>query len=140
MWAAYAPGGVAIQTTFAKLASHLPSNVELSPVMYKDFERELVTDGTHIRYLAKRHFFQAEREVRGVIVNFPQISQESDGGPENPESGISIPVNLNTLMDRIVVRPYASANEIARIAEVVNAMGLSIPVQASALSGEPRWN
>lgn len=140
MWAAYAPDGVAIQTTFSKLAGQLPLNVMLSPVMYKDFDNEVVTDGTHVRYLAKRHFFKAEREVRGVFVDWPSIPQESDGGPDNPDPGRSIEVDLNDLIEAVVVRPYASAEEVAQITRMVQSAGLNIPVKASALSGTPRLN
>jgi hypothetical protein len=138
MWAAYAPDGVAIRTTFSTLASQLPANVILSPVMYKDFERDVVTDGTHARYLAKRHFFSAEREVRGVIVDFPEIPQDSDGGPDNPLQGKSVELDISALIEAIVVRPYATTATIAALKNLIEQQGLNIPVYASSLSGTPR--
>ena len=139
MWAAYAPKpySVAIRTTFAKLSSQIPDGVMLAPVMYKDFAREVVTDGTYTPYFQKRHFFNAEREVRGVFVNWPEIAQDADGGPENLRAGESISVDMNTMIDCVVTRPFATSEELARIEQLVAEAGLAIPVVSSQLSGVP---
>jgi hypothetical protein len=141
MWQAYAKEGVAIRTTFAKLAAELPENATISPVMYKDFSKDLVPDGTHIRYLVKRHYFGPEREVRAILINAPanEVGTE-DLTRENTNGGLPVPVHLDRMLDGVVSRPYAAPSEIDRIRSLLTKHGLSVPVFASSLSGEPRWN
>jgi hypothetical protein len=141
MWAAYAKKGVAIRTTFAKLAAQLPERAMISPVMYKDYSHELVPEGTHMRYFVKRHFFKSEREIRAVLINAPPNSEGTeDLGRDNPDLGLVVPVDLALLLDAVVARPYAPPDEIAILEAAISAAGLNIPVHASELSGEPLIN
>ena len=140
MWAAYAKHGVVVQTTYEKLAAHLPENACLSPVLYRDFEREIIPEGTHIRYYVKRHYFRDEREVRAVIVSPPPTPMGTeDLTRSNPELGIRVKVNLNSLLEAVVCRPYASHNEIDERSKFCRGAGLTVPTVESQLSGSPRW-
>jgi hypothetical protein len=142
MWAAYAPQGVAVRTTYAKLAGHLPENAFISPMMYKDFSRELVPEGTQIRYFVKRHYFKDEREVRSIIIDTPPPNAMGTEDLEqiNQTNGLAIPMELSSLLDAIVCRPFAPANEVEMITKVVQSAGLSTMVVRSVLSGEPLLN
>lgn len=141
MWSAYARHGVAIKTTYAKLAAQLPDVALLAPVMYKDYSRELVPEGTHMRYFVKRHFFADEREIRSVIVDPPANAQGTeDLERTNAESGRAVPVDLTAMLDAIVSRPFAPIEEHEMLERVIRAAGLLTPVLQSQLSGEPRLN
>ncbi len=141
MWQAYAKSGVAICTTFAKLAAELPDNAMISPVIYKDFSRDIVPDGNYLRYLMKRHYFSPECEVRAILINAPpnEFGTE-DLTSENINGGLPVPINLNRMLVSVVARPYASRIEIELIRSLLKKFGFSVPVFASSLSGEPRWN
>ncbi len=141
MWSAYAKSGVAIRTSFAELAAQLPDCAVMSPVMYKDYSRDLVPDGTHMRYFVKRHFFAPEREVRAVLIDAPpNAAGTEDLERENPNAGVAIPVDLSRLIHAVVARPYAPPDEVAALDATVKAKGFVFPVIGSSLSGEPRLN
>jgi len=140
MWQAYAKTGIAIRTTFAKLSSELPERAMISPVMYKDFSREIVPEGNYIRYLVKRHFFSPEREVRAILINAPPNEQGTeDFALRNTKGGVSVRVELSRMVDAVVARPYASPAEITELRALVTRSGFTLPTLPSALSGEPRW-
>jgi hypothetical protein len=136
MWSAYAPKGLAIKTKYIKLAEHLPENSVIAPVLYRDYSNDLITEGTQIRYFQKRHYFKDEKEVRALISDFP----EEDLSNTNSQEGIGVYVNLSTLLDSIVCRPYAPLNEVEMITKLVKTSGLEIPVLKSELSGDPILN
>jgi len=141
MWSAYARHGVAIRTTYSKLASQLPENALIAPLMYKDFSRELVPEGTHIRYFVKRHFFADEREVRAVIVDPPANALGTEDLEQtNPTGGRAIQVNLSVILDAVVCRPFAPPNEVEMLTKIVQSAGLATTVVQSELSGKPRLN
>jgi len=141
MWQAYAKDGAAIRTTFERLSAALPSIAFLSPIFYKDFSREIVPDGTQMRYFVKRHQFSSESEVRALIINAPaDDSGLNDLTKSNPDAGLKVPVDLSTLLECVVTRPYASDADRAEVVELIKSYGHSIPVQTSELSGQPRWN
>jgi hypothetical protein len=141
MWSAYAQRGVAIRTTYAKLATHLPQSTFLAPVMYKDFSRELVPEGTQIRYFVKRHYFEDEREVRAVIVDPPANKQGTEDLEwSNPTFGRAMQMDLSSLLEAIVCRPFAPTDEVEMITKVSRSAGLTTPVVESELSGVPKLN
>jgi hypothetical protein len=142
MWSAYATSGVAIRTTYARLAEQLPSNAFLAPVMYKDYSCDVVAEGSHIRYFSKRHFFEDEQEVRAVIVDAPSKEQcRHDLEETNPNAGRAIPVDLATLLDAVVCRPFAPTDEVQMVRDVCHAAKLvAVPVVESQLSGQPILN
>ncbi len=141
MWSAYARQGVAIRTTYAKLSEQLPSNAFLAPVMYRDFAKEPVPEGTQIRYFVKRHYFKDEQEVRAVVIDAPANEQGTeDLQKSNPDLGRAISMQLSSLLDSIICRPFAPKDEIDMIKAVTRSAGLATPVVESELSGAPILN
>lgn len=136
MWSAYAKKGVAVRSSFARLSAQLPDRTMAAPVAYRNYSTELVPEGTQFRYFSKRHFFKAEREVRGVLVDPPETPVGHEL-PENPDRGRSVQVDLSSLLEVIVARPFAPASEVDLLEKMVRDAGLKIPVQQSTLSGEP---
>jgi len=109
--------------------------------MYRDFAKELVPEGTQIRYFVKRHYFKDEQEVRAVVIDAPA----NDLGTEdlqksNPDLGRSIMMPMSSLLDCIICRPFAPKDEIEMIKKVMRSVGLAIPVVESELSGMPILN
>lgn len=133
MWTAYAPKGIVIKSKYYKLAEQLDSNAVIGPVLYKNYNTELVTLGTQMQYYQKRHNFKDEREVRALISEFP----EEDLTRTNPELGKAIKVDLSILVDNVVCSPFASITEIETIKKMIQDAGLNIPVIESELSGDP---
>jgi plasmid stability protein len=140
MWQAYAPSGVAIQTTFAKLSSELPDSVHLSPVKYLDFSRQLVPEGNVITFLTKRHHFSAEQEVRAILIDAPA---GPDGREDltrcNSRGGVALQVDLSRLIDRVVVHPYASSSALAEVRDRINRHGRTLQLYPSSLTSDPVW-
>lgn len=133
MWAAYAPKGIVLKSKYYKLADQLSENTVIGPVLYKNYNTDLITEGTQMRYYQKRHNFIDEREVRALISEFP----EEDLTNTNLNTGKAIKVDLSLLIDNIVCRPFADKSEIESIMKMITDAGLNIPVIESELSGEP---
>ena len=136
MWSAYAPQGVAVQTTYSKLAAALPEQVHIGLVRYADFNKDLITPYPTTRYFTKRDFFADEREVR-VLFHDAVLGQRAEY--DQPVTGRNFVVDLDSLLNSIVCRPYASADEIAMIRKIAEASGLAVPVKESSLSGTPKY-
>lgn len=106
--------GVAIRTTVSRLRNAIqqgkdpyPDDVFLGQVKYSDF----IPDESPSRYsviLTKTRFYEYEREVRLFILEFPM----SEGGVERPytvSEGRTVAVDLDILIDRIYLSPFAGA-------------------------------
>jgi hypothetical protein len=139
MWSAYAKNGLAVKTKFSKLSLQLPEQAFLSPVLYKDYDSELVPIGTQIQYYVKRHHFSDEREVRALIVDPPfNISYgEYEAPPPNSEAGRAISINVDLLLDAVVIRPFATDQEYEMLQRVIELAGSSVPIVRSKLDGKP---
>jgi hypothetical protein len=103
LWRIYCGGstdGVAIQTTFSKLASSVSgSGAEVHGVIYRDpegrpFEQNLLLTKLAIE---KRPMFDYEREVRVIL----KLSHASN------ELGMPLPWNPETVLENIYVHPGA---------------------------------
>jgi hypothetical protein len=46
MRSAYAPKGIALKTKYSLLAANLPENSVIGPVLYRDYAKDFVTEGT----------------------------------------------------------------------------------------------
>ena len=84
----------------------------------------------------KRHNFADEREVRAVIIDAPANEHGTeDLARSNPADGRAIPVDMSSLLDAVVCRPFAPPDEVEMIARVSHAAGLTTIVVRSELSG-----
>lgn len=133
MWRAYAPKGIVVKSKYYKLVEQLDSNAVIGPVLYKNYNTDIVAEGTQMRYYQKRHNFIDEREVRALISEFP----EEDIAKTNSALGKAIKVDLSKLIDNIVCRPFADISEFETIKKMVSDAGLKIQVVESELSGDP---
>jgi hypothetical protein len=115
MWGIYLQSneGVAIQSTYQRLREVLEpaaEKVHLGKVRYLDFEAEpLQTSNMYGALTCKRKSFEFEAELRAAVVNM-QLSpdnQKLDYARPAWEHGLSIAIDLETLIERVHVSPSA---------------------------------
>ena len=134
MWELYARSGsgIAIQTTFDRLAKCLPETVRVGKVQYLDYAVDVPKD-RFSPFSIKRKSFEHEREVRAFISDAPENFYAGD----NPETGKLVPVDLERLIERIHVSPKAEKwfEDVTRA--VATRFGLTKDVCRSALEATP---
>lgn len=152
MWQLYSPNnqGIAIQTTYQKLASGFlnSGNSLIGMVTYIDYELDRFTMNNFLEaFMHKRQAFSHEQEVRMLIHRFDQLPNQPtleefrnceaklDVQPRN----ISIPWNLEDNVERIVVNPYAPRWYFDMVRKLVETVRPSLAerVQRSPLGDEP---
>jgi hypothetical protein len=123
MWSLYAQdGGVAIKTTteyFSDALRDCQVEVELAAVQYLEFVPGLMSGNP---WAVKRPSFEHENEVRAAV-------REPDGNGE----GLSIAVDVKTLIEEILVSPDSPKWIECVVRDVVAKYGLSKPVRQSSL-------
>ncbi|TMP58261.1 hypothetical protein [Pseudoalteromonas sp. S1612] len=143
MWSLYLKSdeGVAIQTRVEVLVEelfegapdgYLPTVV---PVKYIDFERDTPEMGFIGAYRLKRKSFEHENEVRAVVCKCDKDWSIS-GVEAIPESGISIPVDLNNLIENIFVSPTAPKWFLDLVSSSAKTYGLACKVHQSSLKSD----
>jgi hypothetical protein len=148
MWRLYGRDGksVAIKTTYSRLDSQLPNHIWLHSVRYIDFEKDELTAAvlSLAPFFHKRHSFEHEKEVRAVIQDrFIEGASEGrirkvfvDG--ESADNGRTVPVDLNTLVDEIVVSPLSEPWFFEVVAKTAEKFGAGeIRVSRSCLLDDP---
>ena len=116
MWKIYAPGsaGLAIQTTFDRLKTSFNKTdkpVWIGKISYynqKHTTEDAANDDPFRSALQKRSIYAFEKEVRCCY----QPRRSEVGEEENASgkfNGVYIPVDLDRLIDRVYVSPYAPA-------------------------------
>ncbi|MBU4525140.1 MAG: hypothetical protein KUA37_07465 [Desulfomicrobium sp.] len=112
MWQIYADNkkGFAIKTTDSRLKRSLDYHkfIVMGPIKYIDFERDENPghQGSSITpFFYKDLMYKSEDEFRAVIYDGPSQEVLDGAAPSNPFVGMSIPVDLNVLVERIVVGP-----------------------------------
>ena len=121
MWKLYSVNtrnAVAIQTTAQHLYEALDKDprINIGKVMYVDFNKRFTSINGSCWY--KRKSFEHEREVRAIIRDFDVSSK-----------GISIPIDISTLIDCIFISPYATR----WFEEVVRSVVEKYEIQASVV-------
>jgi hypothetical protein len=114
MWNLYAktPEAVCIQSTYSKLRKCLPDNVEIGKVRYVDYLNEWIPESHLLApFMYKRMSFEHEKEIRAVI-NLSGLNELDFGstvikGKPPMGGGIWQPVNMNELIEKVYVAPYA---------------------------------
>lgn len=138
MWDLYgqSDGAVAIETTYGRLKSLLPRNVDLGVVQYLDYSIEdLPVDQVGARFFCKRKSFEHEREVRGAIMlDLPQAKSKSW---EDNEPGFIVPIELSDLITHIHVSPKAPNYLLELTNNVASTYGIKAEVKKSDLYSDP---
>ncbi len=134
MWKVYDPGrtGVAIQSTVGKLRSSLAAtdkSVYMGKIRYcKDPGDSPPNTNIYVwRFFRKRMAFQHEKELRAVVIDKTQAGQP----------GVKIPVNLDELIGRVVISPYAEPWIAPLVKTLASRLGYKFEVVLSEAAGPP---
>jgi hypothetical protein len=154
MWKLYSQEekGVAVVTTFQRLADSVNtssvSEAILGPVEYFDYSTDnmsLPMGLTGRPGFAKRHVFEHEKEVRGMVSaeNYPEdlSNMFADDNIEELRNkqppGINVPVNLDTLITSVVVSPSAQQWFVDLVMSYTKHHNLADRVRGSDLLKDP---
>ncbi len=158
MWRGYAHDGIAIRSTAGTLRQAVLSSTDhyadadttkktplrdawIGRVIYDDHNTASLNDVTPFgRFFFKRPSFFAEREVR-VLAALPQLVTDA-GVNESDDpglNGVSVPVKLESLIDELVISPFAPGWLVASVAGLLKKFGLGIPCRVSDLSKNPQF-
>jgi len=151
MWKLYlkTDEGVAIQSTFKQLTrsfdNYVERNVFIGKVKYIDYETDWLPEGNAFYpFLHKRKSFIHERELRAIIVRLPYRKKKSgeeatniDFNLEPFDTGAYIPVDLETLIEKIYVSPTAAKWFSDLVKSIVSRYDLNKEVIQSSLAEGP---
>jgi hypothetical protein len=142
MWRLYgASFTVAIQSTYAQLASLLPGNIHngcfLGIVHYSDHHRDEMPVGNIFHpIMHKRRAFAHEHEIRAVVWLGDPGEHERPSLDDNPK-GMLIPISLPDLIQSIYVSPAAPEWFADTVRGAVEAYRKGTPVFQSDLNRAP---
>jgi hypothetical protein len=119
MWKLYLKSGegVAICTTFDRLTKSFVGNepIYVGRINYIDYDTDVMREGySFSSFLHKRKSFEHEKEIRALLWK-PPVSYTNEGIPdgtfdtslETINGGVSVPVDLDILIDQLYVAPNA---------------------------------
>lgn len=149
MWKLYCQTGeaVAIQSTFDRLVRSLSGcteNVYGGLVKYTNYDTDAIPIGNDFyRFIYKRSSFSHERELRLIIRREPPINNETKSVEWHvdlfPDGGVSIPVDLDILVERILLSPTAPPWFEKVVRSLAEKYGCNFLVERSALSRPPKF-
>ena len=127
MWseAAQSPESIALETRVGDLRRALGSDFLIIPVTYLDFPRDMIPKEHSLQpFFFKQQSFAWEREVR--VVGEMEVGQRI-------ESSRPIPIDLNLVLQKVIVSPFASETYSLSVKSRLAANSVCIPVHASTL-------
>lgn len=143
MWKSYVKDvpGIAIQSTFKKLASIFSDNpdVHLGIVRYIDhYSDKIKTDNFYHKFLHKRKYYSDERELRAIT------HYKTDSNPISQEEmdsirGRHIKIDLKELIEKIYVSPTSPEWFLELTESVSKKFGIDKPVEKSPISMTPDY-
>jgi len=116
MWQLYLQGnsGIAIQSTFKKLCDCFNNNTEdkiwIGKVKYLDFNKEWMNESNIFDpFIIKRKSFNSEMEIRALTVHpkDPISTQKGQKKDRLTDNGMYVPADLEILIEKIYVSPFA---------------------------------
>lgn len=145
MWKLYLKSdeGVAIQSTFRRLTesfnSYSEMDIYIGEVQYIDYETEWMPEGNvFYPFLYKRKSFEHEHELRAIIQKLPINKDDKINlTQETFNIGLNIPVNLDTLIEKIYLSPASAAWFTDAVRSVVDKYALNKEIVQSSLTEGP---
>jgi hypothetical protein len=147
MWKLYAgeSKGVAICTTperiraaarpFRLAPEYEPEDLFCGVVEYVDLTQVKLNLSMLDHFFLKHKAFSWEKEFRLAI----SVRIAEENGVKVPELGVSLSVDLDSLIERIVLGPLLEGTEIIAITEAATKAGLASRIEKSTLLGQPRY-
>ncbi len=115
MWDLYSGKGIAVRSTYARLrdcTAHVAEPVNIGTVRYLDYRQEPINFGFTVNSaLSKRPSFAHEQELRAVVSRIPAglvpagMRADPDEYARAQPPTVYVPVDLDTLVDRVYVAP-----------------------------------
>jgi len=135
MWKIYCQhnSGLAIQTTYKKLAESLPHEHKLfiGLITYLDYETDSFNRGNNFNpIMHKRLAFEHEKEVRIV---HSTLNYMNDHTLPLPEPGIKLQTTLFEQIEHIYVNPYADEWYFQTISQLFDRLNIEIPLKWSEI-------
>ena len=138
MWELYLKSneGIAIRSTFGRLKNSFSKSkkyeVYIGNIQYIRYTKDTIPEGTLYPYFYKRKSFEYEQELRAVIQDFSyEMDIDSDEYPN--KSGLHIPVDLETLIDKIVLAPNCPSWQKTVIKSILKKYDVDKKVSSSTL-------
>lgn len=152
MWKLYArtEEAIAIRSTYASLRACLPNNpsdserhVNIGVVRYIDYSTATIPDAFgnfYMPLLHKRESFKHECELRAIVSPEipPDINPFTDADKPSPP-GISVPVDLDSLVHEIYVAPTCAPWFKELVEKMLVRYGLAKKVKQSSLDALPNF-
>lgn len=140
MWKLYLKSneGIAIQSTYAKLKESLIDKeaIYLGLVDYIDYENDSIEPGDSLTpFFHKRKSFEHEREVRAAVVKLPNTNYTEN----TIDGGLSIAVDLSTLIERVYVSPTAPDWFANLVKKMLHEYDSNYEVVHSKLNDDPQY-
>ena len=132
MWMLYSKditNAIAIRTTYRKLylALNKDPDIDIGRVNYIDFNKNF--SATNSTQWYKRQSFAHEKEVRAVLIS-----------PKNKDLvGVEVPTDLDLLIDKIYISPYANNWFVELVKDICNKYGINKEILHSDLSKKPLY-
>lgn len=147
MWKVYSGEGLAIQSTYLRLRDSFKAerekHIHIGEVQYLEPAEDDPGQYHLGAVLHKRRAFEYEREIRAVYLD---VAMPDENGilpaisPESRPSGVSVSVDLNTLIEAIYVAPNQSRWFVQLVRDMLDKFGLEgKTVHASALDADPLY-
>lgn len=139
MWRLYSMTNhaIAITSTYDALCEQLPDNSYVGVVRYVDYAADFIPENNSFwPFVHKRRSFQHEHELRAVIQDLGNWGT-SGLAPSPPETVRAVPVDLDTLLTKIVVAPTAPGWFFELVGAVTKRYGLVKSVEQSRLDERP---
>lgn len=143
MWKVYSGEGLAIQSTYRRLQASFDAerdrDIYIGQVVYIDPAVDDIPGFRTGAPLCKRKAFDWERELRAVYLDVPTLDDDGFLHPRTePPHGISVQVNLKTLIEAVYIAPTRPAWFSKLVENMLGTFGLGgKPVHASSLDTAP---
>lgn len=151
LWKLYIKGneGIAVQSTLGRLKKCIvdkENDVFIGKVNYINYESDRIPDhNLFYPFIYKRESFHYEQELRAVIFKFGyeikddgELNMAQFGMPAY-ENGIFVPVDINTLIEKIYLSPSSKAWLFELTNSICNKYNLDKKILQSSLDTNPLY-
>ena len=146
MWPLYIQGaeGIAVQSTFNRLIESMKKyedfNVFIGEIKYLDYNTEAIPPGQILLPLTtKRKSFEHEKELRALIWTLQHGKNKLEDNKFASTLGLSVPINLDKLIESIYVSPTAAHWFLNLIKAITKRYEITKPVIQSDLLSNPLY-
>ncbi|MDR8394583.1 DUF2971 domain-containing protein [Aliifodinibius sp. S!AR15-10] len=143
MWKSYLKSneGIAVQTSFQDLKECLDQESEhdifLGKVKYIDYQNDYIKSANLLSpYVHKRKSFKDEKEIRALIIKFPEGGNVYEDDPPF-ENGVYVKIDLDILINKIFVAPFAPNWLVDLVQDVLEKYGIDKDVVQSNINSSP---